>query len=227
MPIWNIVEILKERSKSNISDLKRKDVSEIHLFFDHDAHSHSNTLSPLKYQETISWMLDTFNNEFERGKLWISYPMAEAIKHCKKNYGDCFSDTKLSISENINYKKVVGEQSDFKYIGSFDKSVWYYLVTINLQRIFCLVNDVYESVLDYNSIKHWFENNPDIIKQIHGKQYDKFIKTKNETAALSPFPLFLLYYFGESFFNKCECNKWIKPCRFQCYQSKKPDMSDE
>lgn len=214
----DIVEILKERPNSGINDLNRKDVSEVHLFFDHDAHSHSDTISPHDYQKKIGLLLDTFSNEFESGKLWISYPMAEAIKHCKKCYMDCFYDAKLSISKNTNYKKIVNEKSDFKYIGSFNKSVWYYLTAINIQRTFCLVNDRYESVSDYNMIKHWFEQNASIVKQIHEKQYAKFISTKNEIAALSPFPLFLLYYFGKPFFIECKCEVLIKNCNFHCYQ---------
>jgi hypothetical protein len=79
----DIVEILKERPNSDILDLSRNNVSEVHLFFDHDAHFRSD-VSQREYYEKINSLIDTFSNEFERGKLWISYPMVEAIKHCKK-----------------------------------------------------------------------------------------------------------------------------------------------
>ena len=213
----DIVEILKERPDSDLTDVKRDEVSEIHLFFDHDAHSRLFE-SQQKYHDKITSLLDTFNNETERGKLWISYPMAEAIKHCKKNLADCFCDTKLKISDNVNYKKTVGEMSDFLDIRKFDLSTWYYLAAVNIQRAFCLVNNTYKAISDYNDIKKWFEEDPTIVRMIHESQYNKFIHPKNEIVALSPFPLFLLHYYGERFFNKCKCDEVIKNCSFFCYQ---------
>ena len=41
----DIVEVLKQKSDSDIKNMARKDVSEIHLFFDHDGHSHSDIIS--------------------------------------------------------------------------------------------------------------------------------------------------------------------------------------
>jgi len=46
-------------------------------------------------------MLELFHDEFEHGKLFISYPMVEAIKHLKD--GVNFKDT-VAISEKP-YKK--------------------------------------------------------------------------------------------------------------------------
>jgi len=213
----DIVEVLKKRPDSDIKNLNRREVSEVHLFFDHDAHSHPRE-SPQEYNEKITGLLNTFNNEQEQGKLWISYPMAEAIKHCKKNPEDCFGDAQIAIPDYINYKKTVNEKSDFLDIKKFDSAVWNYLTAINIQRIFCLVNCDYKIISAYSDIKDWFEENAIIVKVIHEKQYEKFINTKNEVVALSPFPLFLLYYFGEPFFNNCNCDKLIKNCSFFCYK---------
>jgi len=213
----DIVEILKERPGSDIKDLNRGEVSEVHLFFDHDAHSRPDE-SPQEYNEKITGLLNTFNNEYERGKLWISYPMAESIRHCKKELNVCFKDARLIISENINYKEHVSENSDFHDIRKFNISDWHYLTTVNIQRTFCLVHDTYKAISDYNEIKDWFEENAIIVKLIHEKQYEKFISIKNEVVALSPFPLFLVYYFGKTFFNDCNCGKFIKNCSFFCYK---------
>ena len=213
----DIVEILKERPNSEIKDVKRDEVSEIHLFFDHDAHSRPSE-SQQEYHKKITGLLDTFNNEFGRGKLWISYPMAEAIKHCKKNPADCFCDTQIRISEIINYKEYVGNKSDFLDIRKFDLSTWYYISAVNIQRTFCLVNDTYKAILDYNEIKKWFDENTAIVRMIHESQFNKFIHPKNEIVVLSPFPLFLLYYYGERFFRECKCDEVIKTCSFFCYQ---------
>ena len=47
----DIVEVLKERPDCDIKNLNRKDVTEVHLFFDHDAHSRSDL--PEQYHEKI------------------------------------------------------------------------------------------------------------------------------------------------------------------------------
>ena len=216
----DILEVLKERPDSDIKDLTRKDVSEVHLFFDHDGHSHSEKMSPEKYNEMTNKLLDTFNDEAERGKLWLSYPMTEAIKHCKNNPADCFKDALLYISDNTNYKEIVDEISHYKDIKKYDKNTWRYLTMINIQRTFCLVNNIYDEDVSYQKIKPWFEQNVIIVKLIQEKQYEKFIlpHDNNQVVALSPFPLFLVYYFGEKYFNECKQEMIIKSCSFSCYQ---------
>jgi len=222
----DIVEVLKQRPDSDIKDLERKDVSEVHLFFDHDGHSHSDKISQKfslqdynkYYYEMIKNLLSTFNNESERGKLWLSYPMIEAIKHCTNNPADCFKDALLDLSDNINYKKIIDEISNYKDIKKYDENTWHYLTMINIQRTFCLVNNTYEAVSDYQSIKNWFDQNAIIVNLIQENQYKKFILPKNKVVALSPFPLFLINYFGETYFNECKKVIFTKNCSFFCYQ---------
>jgi len=213
----DIVEIIKERPNSNIDNLNRKNVSEIHLFFDHDAHSRSFETNK-EYNEKIQSLLDIFNNEYEAGKLWISYPMAEALKHFKTNPNDCFNDTRILISDYINYKNIVSKNSDYLDIRKYDPTVWYKLVIINTQRTFCLISNDYKDNIEYGEIKDWFEENANITRMIHEKQFSKFIGINNEVAALSPFPLFLLYYFGEPFYNNCKIEEQTKNCSFGCYK---------
>ncbi|WP_010263345.1 hypothetical protein [Treponema primitia] len=214
----DIVEILKERDNSDIKDLTRRQISEVHLFFDHDAHSHSDVIPQAEYNSYIEKMLQTFNSAFDRGKLWISYPMAEAIKHCKKDINECFHDSMIAISENTKYKELVNNNSDFQDIKKLDNSAWYYLTAINIQRTYCLVNSNFKVISNYEEIKEWFESNTIIRLQIHENQVKKFIIPKSEMVALSPFPLFLLNYFGSSLFNNIHCSETLKNCSFFCYQ---------
>jgi hypothetical protein len=214
----DIVEIIKERDSRGIEDLKRDTVSAIHLFFDYDPHSHPD-ITNLEYNEMIIQLLDTFDNEFDQGKLWISYPMIEAIKHCTENPNDCFYDAFLDISQISNYKKFVDEKSQFKDIRKFDEDTWHYITLVNIQRVYCLVHSSYDTVSEYKKIKHWFEENAVITKNIQEKQFDKFIFPKNQIVALSPFPLFLINYFGEKYFESCKDTMIIKNCSFCCYCS--------
>ena len=52
-------------------------------------------------------MLNKFDNETENGKLYISYPMVEALKHIKKD--------NLGINHNILYYKVKRHVSFLAY----------------------------------------------------------------------------------------------------------------
>jgi hypothetical protein len=213
----DIIEVLKERPDTDINDIKRNDVSEIHLFFDHEGHSHLKKMSTEEYNKMINDLLDTFNNETEHGKLWISYPMIEAIKHCKDDPANCFKDTHLEISDNVNYKNHVNETSNFLDIKEYTEKTWHYLSMINIQRTYRLITNKYNKISDYQTIKHWFEGNA-IIKQIQEKQYEKFILPKNEVVALSPFPLFIISYYGEKYFNQCKRELFTKNCCFSCYK---------
>jgi hypothetical protein len=188
------------------------------LFFDHDAHSHfySSELKPEEYNSCLDELLSIFNDESDLGKLWISYPMAEALKHCRKDPNECFNDSLLYVTENIHYKEFVHFNSDFQDIRKFELEDWHYLTAINVQRTFCLVNNEYKAVSDYREIENWFVDDPDIRTIIHTNQYQKYIKTKSVIVALSPFPLFLLDYYGKRLFDKIEL-KILKNCSFACY----------
>lgn len=71
----NVVDVLKEMStiaKERLNNLKASDFSEIYLFFDYDGH---NDNIPKEYlnKDILGEMLNTFDNETEFGKLYISY----------------------------------------------------------------------------------------------------------------------------------------------------------
>ena len=58
--------------------LSRDDFSEVFLFFDYDAHQ--TNLGKSDDVDVINQMLESFDNETENGKLYISYPMVEALR---------------------------------------------------------------------------------------------------------------------------------------------------
>ena len=208
----------KEMYYAEIESLHRKNVSGVHLFFDYDAHCHQDAAFQQENHQKALGLLNTFDDEFEMGKLWTSYPMAEALKHCRRNTCDCFHDAPLYIPDNKNYRRLVADKSDYTDINKYDAFTWHYLSAVNIQRTFCLVNGTCKTISDYCDIKMWFEKGSAIVKTIHEKQYEKFVAPKNAAVALTPFPLFLLHYFGEPFFNDCKCHEVMKCCSFYCYQ---------
>lgn len=73
----HLLELIREKNERNRIELlgiSRDDVSQIFLFFDYDGHVNEAS------DETIEKMLSHFNNETENGKLYISYPMVEALR---------------------------------------------------------------------------------------------------------------------------------------------------
>jgi hypothetical protein len=202
------IELLKEKGNSHLQEITRDQIAEIHLFFDHDAHSHLDTMKPQEYNKLIRTMIHTFNNEQEQGKLWISYPMVEALKHGKKDAGLCFEHCIVDISKNNEYKELIGKISDYLDIRKFKDTDWYYFIALNAQKIYCLINGVYK-VPTYQEIKDLEQN------IIHEKQVERFIIPEGKVVVLSAFPAFLLYYFGEEMYKKID-RPVVKNCQFRC-----------
>ncbi len=83
----DIVDILRDKYSGNPSDpfkiISRSDqFSEIYLIFDYDFHDINRT--PKELNEQLEYLLDYFDEETEHGKLYINYPMIEAIKYTKE-----------------------------------------------------------------------------------------------------------------------------------------------
>ena len=74
-------EVLREESEDvaeQLDGLNRDDFSEVFLFFDYDGHQ--NNIDKNNTEDIIKQMLASFDNETENGKLYISYPMVEALR---------------------------------------------------------------------------------------------------------------------------------------------------
>lgn len=106
----DVVEVLRETVPSAakcLEGVERDSVDEVFLFFDYD--SHQNNAPGCESDALVEAMLLAFDNEHESGKLYISYPMVEALYdyragQCQTHSG-CFVDN----SEIAQYKKISGE----------------------------------------------------------------------------------------------------------------------
>jgi len=73
-----IVELEKEKDRSDeIVNINRREISSIYLLFDLDAHHQETDVS--QSFDNVSELITVFNNETTIGKLFISYPMVEAL----------------------------------------------------------------------------------------------------------------------------------------------------
>lgn len=172
--------LLKERIE-DLKNYKNDDFSEIYLFFDYDIHSSNSSL--VKLEE----LLKIFNNETKNGKLYISYPMVEALKH----YKDLESFQNLNAICSPTYKKEVNGYCRENNIGfldfnTFTKNQWIELINAHLHKCNFIINDEYKfpSQEEINQLEI-FEN-----------QKIKFIDEFGQVSVLSAFPVFIYDYYG-------------------------------
>lgn len=195
----DIVDVLIEKERKYKDDLEKikKCISEIYLFFDYDGHAYN----PTKGDDIILEMIKYFNNETENGKIYISYPMVEAIKDLKTS-DNCSRRCLVEAKRNINYKKLVQEETNFEDLRKFDKNTWYYLSSYAVKKANCIINSKFENI----SYEEYICN----INQLNlfEKQFQKFISRDNKIAVISSFPFFLIDYFGEDLFNQINSQEY-------------------
>lgn len=196
----DIVSLLKERTVENAETLKeytRDSFAYIYLFFDYDGHS------TLANDAKIREMLSFFNDETEEGKLYISYPMVEAIRHfqdfksfkflavkCKRAncpyIEDC--EEKDNCLNEPHYKTFSASDSlaRMSNINSYSNEVWRELIAAHICKANYLVHDTFEYPESLISQESIFES-----------QLEKYISHKcPQVAVLSAFPLYVLEYYG-------------------------------
>ena len=193
----DIISLLKEKQiKANkirndvenidVSNINSDDISQIYLFFDYDGHDSEYS------NEKIRQMIEIFNNETENGKLYISYPMVEALKHLKKDKLD-INNYLVEAKTRINYKNFVSQNTDYENLVNLTKGNWLFIISENLKR--CLF------LLEITNINYEIYSNMINQESIFNKQLDKYISKEEKVLVLSAFPFFLIEYFGEEFFS--------------------------
>lgn len=173
--------LLKER-KSNQEILKeydRDDFAEIYMFFDYDGHD------PIADDSKLEQLMAFFDEETERGKLYISYPMVESLKHIADH--QTFKNLKVECKKKINYKHLVGENCIGKMqdITNYSYEIWQELIEKHLHKM------NYIATNEYSYPKN-------IITQptIFSNQLSKYIKIDATVGVLNSFPVFLHDYYG-------------------------------
>ena len=91
--------------------------------------------------DVIKQMLESFDNETENGKLYISYPMVEALRDFKAGKcgdGDnCF----VEISDLTEYKNISSKNSLNLHFRNYNINVWKEIVDVFSMRITCLLGN--------------------------------------------------------------------------------------
>lgn len=196
----DIIELLIERQpdiEETIAGLEKgkNSISQKYLFFDYDGQAYPKQGG----DDIIKDMIECFDDETEKGKIFVSYPMVEAIKDLKKQ-DICSRRCSVPSKDNIKYKELVGKDSDFCDLTALTNEDWYLILESNVKKVNCIISSSY-SIPTYKIYV-------DDINQssIFQNQIDKFIKLDNTISVLSSFPFFLIEYFGQPLFERI-CNK--------------------
>lgn len=200
----DVISVLKEMN-NDISDrltgVKAEDFSEIYLFFDYDGHQNN---IPKKFAESdvLKEMLATFHNETELGKLYISYPMVEAIREISVEMQD-YKTFYLPLIECAAYKETVGGASDYGDFRHITKEMWYIACNASRRRASIIV-----SYREEENYRNFIENISQ--KKIYEAHKYTFIHKNQAIGILSSIPLFLIEYYDENFWkaiqNLPRCN---------------------
>lgn len=186
----DVIEVLKELYPEDdaLQNTNREDISQVYLFFDLDIHK-----QPIeKSCDQLNELVQFFDNETENGKLFLSYPMAEAINICDVENGLMSDDRKLfcidkcvndgfkHFADNLNRdsQTICRANSRENWLtiskAHYEKAQW----------LMYLTSEELSSVLG--------QMQQDAILQ----HQQKLIKQDNIVATLSAFPFFLLEYVG-------------------------------
>jgi len=174
---------INKKTAEELRGISRNQVSEIYLFFDYDGHATNSC------DEHVQQMLQIFNNETELGKLYISYPMVEALKHVQRQVD--FTLTTVEAKQNIAYKNLVNSNSDFVHFKRYQKQDWQFLFLQHISKAHYIVKaladkpEVYQQFLELSQ------------EVIFAQQLQRYILPLARVAVLSGFPFFIIEYFGE------------------------------
>lgn len=191
----DIIELLRENvevARSRLSGIKRDEVDEVYLFFDADLHN-NNVANSINSQDVLDDMLSVFNNETENGKLYISYPMVEALYDIINNGCSAFSKCYMPIENFVDYKTMSGKGNSIASRHFNSTGDWKMAIQSFFLRLKCLYGT---SELTYNQYRQLVSP-----KSIFDLQ-KILINDNNLVFVLSALPELLLDYFREDFWKE-------------------------
>lgn len=202
----DIIELLREsipEAADKLNGISRQQIDQIFMFFDYDPHQ-NNLPAAVNPKEVIAEMLEVFNNETENGKLYISYPMIEALRdfsniHCESFYACCVNKDDIP-----NYKTNSGNNNPYAQLKKYTIETWENILHIFCWKIACLFE---LNSLTYETYRN--EITPNSIYDIENKLYDN-----GKCFVLSAIPEFMFDYFQIGFWKKFSAlrNKHRKSC---------------
>ena len=190
----DLIEVIREYSPcaaATLGDLTRSDFSEIYLFFDYDGHQNNLPQnSNITADNVLREMLETFDNETDLGKLYISYPMVEALRDFIPTQCTPATSCFWSLDNVGNYKHDTGVKSSYPNILHYRHPDWCAIINVFAMRLSCLFHE--SNVLSFEDYRRRI-----FPLSIYEQQAEHILR--REVFVLSAFPEFLLDYFRVDF----------------------------
>ena len=200
----DIVSILRENAAQLPSGVKTSDFSEIYLFFDYDFQNTNMSLEEMNAQ--LREMLETFDDETDNGKLYVSYPMVESLCYTRELPDEHFVDYTISRCDCLgrSFKDIA---RSFSYYGSMNfielpdaghhrtgkreydrvKQNWVWLVRQHTSKANYMCAGVNEMPMDKKAVAQLL---------VFDAQCKKYMCDGEKIAVLNAFPLFCLSILG-------------------------------
>jgi hypothetical protein len=192
----DMVQLLQRARKDDYDDpihsVTSDDISEIYLFFDSDLH---NSRYPLdKQRERLDELLSLLGDEEEYGKLYISYPMIEAVRYTRELPDTEFRDYCFSIPDCKSFKDRADKFSaypslDFLIPQDEGKKED---VRSNWSHLICQHRSKAQHLCEVSGKERLTQ------RVLFQAQCNKHIIPRGEVAILASIPLFLYDYFSEA-----------------------------
>lgn len=201
----DIVSLLKDRFAKRGEEIfsketKVSDFAEIYLFFDFDFHHSHRPINELC--EQVSQMLSVFDNETETGKLYISYPMIEALRYTKQLPDANFQTYTATRDQSKNFKSLVNEFSFYKnhsFITYSPKCTKDKLLEVKHNWVMLIEQNVEKANWLCTGNKSLPNSVDDVAPgQVFAVQQRDYILPREMVSILSAFAMFLYDYFGRS-----------------------------
>ena len=192
----DIIEVLREYSPSAsrvLKGFKRTDFQEVYLFFDYEAQQNNLGKNDKPAGEIILDMLKQFDNETENGKLYISYPMCEALRDIQKESCRAFTDCFVKLDKLSSYKKDAAEGNIYVDVGTYNINDWQMIIHIFVARLKCIFGVEGECT----ELLNWYKkviSTEDIFCVERAE-----VSERSRVFVLSAFPEFLLDYFAQGY----------------------------
>lgn len=197
----DIVEVIREYSEKAANQLEmqtRNSFQEVYLFFDFDRHT-NNLPVDVDMDAALHEMITIFDNETENGKLYISYPMVEALRDIVVQENGCFLRCKVPINKGNIYKNESAHRNIYEQIKKYNRSTWNNIMRYFVSRIECLL------FLRQIRVDYMIFRGKVTVDIIHKAQMEQFVEASDSIFILSAFPFFLLEYFDEKFWEESVC----------------------
>jgi len=198
----DIIEVLRESSKAleqRLAEYNRDDFAEVYLFFDYDGHQ-DNLADGVEADDVLAEMLETFHDETELGKLYVSYPMVEALRDYVEQSCRAATSCFVQMKEMVTYKNRSAQSSMHSNANRYEYMDWCDILEVYAMRVSCLFRK--DIVFSFDEYRKCVTPENTFAQQL------PYIK-EGKIFVLSAFPAFILDYFKESFWRSHVKRKFL------------------